>query len=118
MKFTTKFHLQLNSPNTLSITYTILTLFYILKQNKIFSLRITQTNCPLKIKKFTLVKSPHIFKTARTQFELRTLTKSIFFKNFDDVTKIQIFEKILQNLIKNLPITIKLKLKIFKLLFI
>lgn len=50
----------------------ILTIFEKKKLND--SLLIEYKTLPLKIKKFTVQRSPHVFKKAREQFELRTNT--------------------------------------------
>ena len=39
---------------------------------------VKKVNMPIKIKKFTVLKSAHVHKKAREQFELRIYTKIIF----------------------------------------
>lgn len=118
MKFKTKFQLQITSSIHSSINYLTSYFLYVLTQNKVLNLMVLQTPLPKKIKKFTLLKSPHIFKTARTQLEIRSFKKTITITNFNTIEQIQIFKKISQNLIKNLPVTTKLQIKYFKLMFI
>ena len=118
MNFTTKFQLQITGSTHPNINYLISYLFYILTQNKVLNLKILQISLPKKIKKFTLLKSPHIFKTARTQLEIRSFKKTLTVTNFNTVEQIQIFKKISQTLIKNLPVTTKLQIKYFRLIFI
>jgi small subunit ribosomal protein S10 len=50
----------------------------ILKQISIITL-------PTKIKKYTLLKSPHIFKTAREQFEKKEFKYLVNFSNFSNI---------------------------------
>lgn len=118
MNFKTKFQLQITSSTHSSIDYLTSYFLYILTQNKILDLMILQTALPKKIKKFTLLKSPHIFKTARTQLERRSFKKTITVINFNTTEQIQIFNKISQSLIKNLPVTTKVQIKYSRLTFI
>jgi len=118
MNFKTKFQLQITSPTHSSANYLVSYFLYTLTQNKVLNLKVLQTSLPKKIKKFTLLKSPHIFKTARTQLEIRSFKKTITITNFNTVEQIQIFKKISQNLIKNLPVTTKLQIKYFRLILI
>lgn len=118
MKFTNKFQLQLTSSNNSNIQNTVLYFLHTFIQNKICELKIRKIDLPLKIKKFTLLKSPHIFKTARTQLEIREVKKVITINNFNKTRELQVFRKILIKLTKNLPTTVRLKIKSFKLLYI
>jgi ribosomal protein S10 len=118
MKLTNKFQLQLTSSNNSIIQNTVLFFLYTFVQNKIYNLKIQKIQLPLKIKKFTLLKSPHVFKTAYTQLEIRELKKLIIIKNFSTIKELQVFSKILVKLVKNIPTTVRLKIKNFKLLYI
>lgn len=118
MNFSNKFQLQINSSNSSTIKNLYLFCIYTLKKNKIFNLKINRIQLPLKIKKFTLLKSPHIFKKARTQIEVRMLKNVISITNFNTTNNISKLKKIITNIIKNLPITIRLKLKTFKLIYV
>lgn len=118
MRLINKFQLQLTSSNNSNIQNTILYFLHTFIQNKICDLKIRKIQLPLKVKKFTLLKSPHIFKTARTQLEIRELKKIITIENFNKARELQVFRKILKKLIKNLPITVRLKIKNFKLIYI
>lgn len=59
---------------------------------------------PTKKKKITLLKSPHVHKKAREQFELNTYKKTIHIKNFKNVNH-------LNNFILNKPKFINLSIK-------
>lgn len=118
MNFSNKFQLNITSTTHSNLESIISYIFFLFLENKILNLKITQTQCPLKIKKFTFLKSPHIFKKSRSQFELRHTKKIVTVKNFKTLEQIQIFKKILQNITKNLPVTIKIKTKYYKLMFI
>lgn len=113
-----KFHLHIIRSNQLSINHLTVPFLYVLTQNQIFNLKISEVDLQTKIKKFTLLKSPHVFKTARTQLELRFLKRIIVVTNFSSIKQIQMFKKILINLIKNLPFGIKLKVKQYRIMFI
>lgn len=118
MKLTNKFQLQLTSSNNSSIHNTVLYFLYTFMQNKIYNLKIQRIQLPLRIKKFTLLKSPHIFKTARTQLEIRELKEIITIENFNRIQELQVFKKTLKKVIKNIPTTIRLKIKSFKVISI
>lgn len=118
MLFKNKIQLQITSSIHSNIKYLITYFLYILTQNKILNLKILHVCLPKRIKKFTILKSPHVFKTARTQIEIRTFKNIINITNFNTVNQIYIFKKIFYNLIKNLPVTTKLQITHFKLIFI
>lgn len=118
MQFKNKFQISINSSTYSNIDYLTSYFLLILTQNKIFNLRLYHVYFPKKIKKFTLLKSPHIFKTARTQLEIQNLKKTIIITNFRKVKQLKIMKIIFHNLIKNLPITTKLQIKDSKLLLI
>lgn len=117
MQFTNKFQISINSSTYPNIEYLNSYLLFILTQNKISNLKLYYVSFPRKIKKFTILKSPHIFKTARTQLEMQNLKKVIIITNFKEITQLQIVNKIFYNLTKNLPM-IKLHIKYFKTIFI
>jgi ribosomal protein S10 len=118
MQFKNKFQISINSSTYSNINYLNSYFLFILTQNKIFNLKLCHIYFPIKIKKFTLLKSPHIFKTARTQLEMQNLKKTIIITNFRKIKQLQAIKIIFHNLIKNLPITIKLQIKYSKLLYI
>ena len=97
--------------NTLQITIcsidkTLLGIYLTFLKNIFKKLNIvyTSTNLPLKIKKITLLKSPHVHKKAREQFECKTFTSTIIINN--NTLKLGI----LKFLIINKPKPLKLKL--------
>jgi len=64
----------------------------------------TSTNLPVETKKITLLKSPHVHKKAREQFEVRKFTKLFTIKNFKT-------SKYLLFIFLNKPKFIKIKVK-------
>jgi small subunit ribosomal protein S10 len=99
-----KIIIKLKSLDKISLTIYLNLLKFLAKKLYINSYR---QNLPLKKKRITLLKSPHVNKSSREQFEFK-LYKSIFvlekFNNF----------KILKNLIINKPKSVKLSLLIKK----
>lgn len=74
---------------------------------KLFNINNIKTSCfflPKSIKKITLLKSTHVYKKARDQFELRQY-KLILIAHLNDF-------KVLRYLMLNKPKLIKFKLKI------
>lgn len=97
--------------NTLQITIcsidkTLLGIYLTFLKNIFKKLNIvyTSTNLPLKIKKITLLKSPHVHKKAREQFEIKKFKKLIIIKNLK-LSKYLIF------IFLNKPKFIKIKVK-------
>lgn len=81
MTFTNLFKIKISSLNSNSIINLVYYLYFILKKNNILNLKISTFTFPTKYKKFTLLKSPHIYKTARTQLEIRTIKQLIIINN-------------------------------------
>lgn len=97
--------------NTLQITIcsidkTLLGIYLTFLKNTFRKLNIvyTSTNLPLKIKKITLLKSPHVHKKAREQFEIKKFKKLFIIKNLK-LSKYLIF------IFLNKPKFIKIKVK-------
>lgn len=97
--------------NTLQITIcsidkTLLGIYLTFLKNILKKLNIvyTSTNLPLKIKKITLLKSPHVHKKAREQFEIKKFKKLFIIKNLK-LSKYLIF------VFLNKPKFIKIKVK-------
>jgi len=108
------FNLTSNSVTTINLFFKQLS-FLLVKNNlnpkiKIFVL-------PKKIKKYTLLKSPHVHKTAWTQLENRSYKAHYTLQQFSQAEKIKI-RKIINFIIKNLPTNILLKLKTNQLQYI
>jgi small subunit ribosomal protein S10 len=100
-KSTTKFEIQLKSVDKKSLsfyTHFLKKMFY--KANAIYSL----TNLPIKKKRITLLKSPHVNKSAREQFELRSY-KSIW------KIKSKLTYEFAKVLFKNKPQTVSIAIK-------
>lgn len=111
MQFKTQYQLTITSPHHSHSLYLLSYLFYILNQNKIDNLHIHYFDLPKKIKKFTLLKSPHVHKTARTQLETRTIQKVVFIKNISTY-KLEIkLTQIIKYLIKHLPAATRIMCK-------
>lgn len=97
--------------NTLQITIcsidkTLLGIYLTFLKNVLKKLNVvyTSTNLPLKIKKITLLKSPHVHKKAREQFEIKKFKKLFIIKNLK-LSKYLIF------VFLNKPKFIKIKVK-------
>jgi ribosomal protein S10 len=118
MNFSNKFQLQISCPNNSTLKKLYLFFIYILEKNKILNLKIHRGYLPSRIKKFTVLKSPHVFKTARTQIETQTLKTIVTITNFSTFNEINQLQKICRNVVKNLPTTIQIKIKTFKLLYV
>jgi small subunit ribosomal protein S10 len=61
-------------------------------------------NIPTKKRKITLLKSPHVHKKAREQFQLNMYKKTIYIKNFKNINY-------LNNFILNKPKLININIK-------
>ena len=118
MQFKNKFQISINSSTYPNIEYLSTYLLFMLTQNKIYNLKLCYISFPKKIKKFTILKSPHIFKTARTQLEIQNLKKNDNNYKFKEIKQLQAVNEIFHNIIKNLPAMIKLQLKYFKMILI
>jgi ribosomal protein S10 len=82
--------------------------FFLLKLFKIQNIKISCFSLPKKAKKITVLKSPHVYKKARDQFELRQY-KFVLNVHLDTFNF-----KTLNYIMLNKPKLIKLKLKINK----
>jgi|SRR5690242_8132976 len=118
MQFKNKIQISINSSTQSKIDYLHSYLLFVLTQNKILNLKLHHSTLPLKIKKFTVLKSSHVFKTARTQLEIQNLKRIITITNFKKIKQLQITTKIFHNVIKNLPTMTKLQIKYSKIVFI
>lgn len=89
-----------------SIDKTVLAIYLCFLHNIFRKLNImyTSTNLPVETKKITLLKSPHVHKKAREQFEVRKFTKLFTIKNFKT-------SKYLLFIFLNKPKFIKIKVK-------
>jgi small subunit ribosomal protein S10 len=79
--------LQINLKSYTSNPLKIFSQFFI-KLLKKLKLNFSIINTPIKKKRITLIKSPHVYKKAREQFELRIHKKTFFIKNFNNITLI------------------------------
>lgn len=89
-----------------SVDKTLLAIYLNFLKNLLKKLNVVYsfTNLPLKTKKITLLKSPHVHKKAREQFEIQKVKKLISIKDF---TKF----KYLLFIFLNKPKFIKIKIK-------
>ncbi len=62
---------------------------------------------PTKIKKYTVLRSPFIFKKSREQFETRTHSRVLLLKNTDPI----LLNHFISFLHKNVPVGVSIQLK-------
>ena len=63
---------------------------------------------PVHVKRFTVLKSPHVHKKARDQYEIRTYKSIVTFKNYTETLD---FKNLIKFLILNKPSSLKLSLE-------
>ena len=100
----TKYQLKIHSVNKTALTIYLKSLEQFLKKLNIFY---SIVHLPSKKKHLTLLKSPHVNKSAREQFEIKTYKTLITFVNLPNSTKLVQFltlnkPKIIVLSIKNL----------------
>lgn len=117
MLFRNTHQLTLTSTNYLNLNHFDYQLFFLLKKNNLENLNISQFSLPTKTKKFTLLKSPHVYKTARTQLEIRTVAKSLIITNFTQ-NQLKSLKKIIKFFTENLNVALRIKLRQKSLLII
>jgi ribosomal protein S10 len=98
MKLISQIKIKALNKNTLSLYKTFIKLVL----NKI-NLNYTVIDLPIKIKKITLNKSPHVYKKAREQFQIITYKTT-----FNIISEIKPY--LLRYLILNKPSFLKIKL--------
>lgn len=81
----TKYQLKIQSVNKKALTVYLTSLQIFLKKLNIFYRFI---HLPIKKKRITLLKSPHVNKSAREQFEIKTYKTIIVFSNLPTNSKI------------------------------
>lgn len=95
-------HLKSNFKKTLEL-YT----FYLEKNLKSTSVDFKLVRLPKRIKRLTILKSPHVNKKARDQYEIRTYSLTIVItKHFQDISGL------LKFLLSNKPSLINAKLSL------
>ncbi len=95
-------HLKSNFKKTLEL-YT----FYLEKNLKSTSVDFKLVRLPKKIKRLTILKSPHVNKKAREQYEIRTYSLTfVITKQFQDISGL------LKFLLSNKPALINAKLSL------
>ena len=101
-----KYQLKIKSLNN-----QILKIYKKLLEKKLLKVKINYTVfcLPKKKKRITLLKSPHVNKSAREQFEIKQYSCLFGFKclSLKDI-------KLVENLLINKPNTVSLKLKTYK----
>ena len=81
----TKYQLKIHSANKTALVLYLKSLKSFLKKlNILYSI----IHLPIKRKRLTLLKSPHVNKSAREQFEIKTYKTIITFSNFPNSTKL------------------------------
>ena len=78
--------------------------FFISEIVKNFNISYSMFHFPIKRKKFTLLKSPHVFKKAKENFETKTFKASFSFHNSLNTNLLKL---ILLNKPKNIFVSIK-----------
>lgn len=81
----TNYQLKIQSVNRKALTLYLLSLQTFLKK---LNVSYTFFNLPIRKKRITLLKSPHVNKSAREQFELKNYKSIITFSNLPKSTKI------------------------------
>jgi len=81
----TKYQLKIQSVNKKALTLYLLSLQIFLKK---LNVSYTSFHLPIKRKRITLLKSPHVNKSAREQFEIKNYKSIITFSNAPNSTKI------------------------------
>jgi small subunit ribosomal protein S10 len=100
MKLKTQLRIKSYSKETLSLYIAYL-------QGIFFKLKLSTSvfNFPQKKKIITLLKSPHVNKKAKEQFEIKYFKASISFKNSVSLS-------LIKNILTNKPKSVSLKIKI------
>lgn len=83
---------------------------FLLKKNKLSNLFFREISLKKKKKKFTLLKSPHVFKDARVQLEFQQEVFVFFISNFT-FHELKKIIYVIRFLMKFLPVQTSLKLK-------
>jgi len=73
-------------------------LLYIYKLSQYYNIKIIIKPQPRQIKKFSLLSSPHVYKSSFDQFEIRTYHRLIFFYGHN-----KFFFKFIKNLQETMP---------------
>mgnify|MGYP000857549187 FL=1 len=98
----TKYQLKIQSVNKMALTVYLLSLQAFLKKLNVFY---SVINLPVRKKRITLLKSPHVNKSAREQFEVKT------YKTVLTLSNLSYSAKIIKLLTINKPKTIVLSIK-------
>jgi small subunit ribosomal protein S10 len=97
---------QLLQINIKSFDKTILNIYttFLINMFNNSNIKFSFVGIPIKKKRITLLKSPHVHKKAREQFELRVYTKKFFVVN---IKQFEVFTKVLINKPKLITVNIK-----------
>ena len=96
--------LSLTSSSKKTLKLYILFLTHLLKK---LNINYSLFNLPKKTKKITLLKSPHVYKKSKEQFEICYFNTTFIFKSEVDI-------KILKYLVLNKPKSLNLKVKLLE----
>ena len=92
-------------------------ILFLLKNHQLIDLKVAIITLPKQIKKLTLIKSPHIYKTARTQLETRQVKTVLTIANFTPESNRNCLY-LTKLILKHIPLGIKLTLKKKQLIFV
>ena len=92
-------------------------IIFLLTNHQLLDLKWTTLTLPKQIKKYTLIKSPHIYKTARTQLEIRQVKTVLTITNFTQKSN-QNCLYLIKSVFKQIPLGIKVTLKKKQLIYI
>ena len=106
------FLLIISSKNKKSINNFLNFFFKHIKTQKILTILFAQKKI---VKKLTILKSPHVNKTAQEQFESRKFTKKILLNSSDIKHHIILIKKILIKTFQDLKLIIKIKQKKYQI---
>lgn len=92
-------------------------ILFLLDHYNLLDLKITILTLPKEIKKYTFLKSPHIYKTARIQLESRQVKTVLTITNFTKKSNLNCLN-IIKHFVKTIPIGIKLNIKKTQLCYV
>lgn len=118
MLFQNKIQFSILIPTNNTVVFFFFILKYLLMRNQLKKLKINFIQLPKTLKKFTLLKSPHVHKTSFTQLEFRQKRNILTIKNFESKKIINTFLSINNYFIKNFPSSTKITLKRTQLFYI
>lgn len=116
MFFQNKIQLLIQTPIHVNTIHFFFNLSSLLLKNKLTKLKINLLVLPKSIKKFSVLKSPHVHKTSFSQFESRQLKKNLTVTNFKTIKNMNLYIYLSKHFIKNLITSTKIILKKIQLI--